>query len=366
MLTRPATRRLLGLNRYLCVFLALSISACGRSPSVPEPPPAATPRVQAASDRDWFRVYFTDPQSPTAKSYRGGPDQALATAISKAQASVDMAFYDLNLASVTEALMAAYKSGVEVRLVTESDNLDEPQVQDLEAAGVPLRDDQQEGLMHDSFAVIDHQEVWTGSMDFTTGDGYLNDNNLIRIRSSNLAQDYTAEFEQMYVKNRFGPEKIDPPPYPELHIEDAQLEVYFSPTDHTTTHLEALIRSARQSIYFLAFTFTSDALADAIIQQAGAGVKVAGVMEETQVGSKDSGTFGRFQKAKLNIRLDGNLRNMHHKVLIIDGQVVVTGSFNFSPNAEQENDENTLVVHSSRVAEQYLAEFDRIYAEAKE
>jgi len=55
---------------------------------------------------------------------------------------------------------------------------------------------------------------------------------------------------------------------------------------------------------------------------------------------------------------------MHHKVMIIDGQTVVTGSYNFSASAQNRNDENALVIHDPQIAAQYLGEFERIYGNA--
>jgi len=57
---------------------------------------------------------------------------------------------------------------------------------------------------------------------------------------------------------------------------------------------------------------------------------------------------------------------MHHKVLIIDRQIVVTGSYNFSRNAEERNDENILVIYNTDIAEAFLEEFARVQAEAME
>ena len=61
------------------------------------------------------------------------------------------------------------------------------------------------------------------------------------------------------------------------------------------------------------------------------------------------------------MRLDANPNQMHDKVMIIDSQVVVTGSFNYTYSAEKYNDENLLVLYNPQIAEQYLAEFERIF-----
>jgi phosphatidylserine/phosphatidylglycerophosphate/cardiolipin synthase-like enzyme len=52
---------------------------------------------------------------------------------------------------------------------------------------------------------------------------------------------------------------------------------------------------------------------------------------------------------------------MHHKVLLIDGEFVITGSYNFSNNAELRNDENTLILYNPDIAGMYQAEFERVY-----
>ncbi len=102
-----------------------------------------------------------------------------------------------------------------------------------------------------------------------------------------------------------------------------------------------------------------------MIERAAAGVKVMGVFDEDQYHSNAGTEFDRLTSAGLDVRLDGNPRLMHHKVIIIDGKLVITGSYNFSYNAEHNNDENTLIIHNQNLAGQYLAEFQKIYAQAQ-
>jgi len=325
-----------------------------------------TPTVFSDSPADWYTIYFTDPSSPLAENYRGGPDEALAAAIDQARLSVDVAVYDLNLWSLRDALVAAHRRGVTVRVVTESDNLDEPEIQDLTDAGVEVLGDRREGLMHHKFVIIDRLEVWSGSMNFTTSCAYLNDNNLVRIRSVRLAEDYTTEFEEMFVDDLFGPDDRPDTPYPTLTVEGTILEVYFSPDDGAASRLVDLINGAQESIYFMAYSFTSDEIAAAMLARADAGITVAGVFEESQYRSNVGTEYDNLRLAGLDVRLDGNLRNMHHKVIIIDGQIVVTGSYNFSASAEDRNDENLLVIHNAQIAALYKIEFDRVFTMAQE
>jgi phosphatidylserine/phosphatidylglycerophosphate/cardiolipin synthase-like enzyme len=348
------------LSLLISPLLLLFLSSCDESL-----PSHSTPVVESSAVNldAWFNIYFTDPKSPSAKSFRGGADTKLAAAIEGARLSVDMAILDLNLWSLRDALIDAYRRGVKVRVVTESDYLDEPEIQDLLEAGIPVLGDRREGTMHNKFVVVDRSEVWTGSMNFTTTDGYLNDNNLLQVRSVRLAEDYTTEFNEMFEDDLFGPDVRLATPYPELSVEGVPIEVYFSPDDGVLKHLLELVQSAQESLYFMAFSFTSDELANAILERAQNGVVVAGVMEESQVESNVGSDYDRFRQAGLDVRLDGNPRNMHHKVILIDSSVVVVGSYNFSNSAETRNDENMLVFHDRRIAAQMMAEFERVFAD---
>ncbi len=328
----------------------------------------------AASDGDspeewpdspgWYTVYFTDPEGPQAESLRGGPDAELAEAIDQARLSVDAAIYDLNLWSLRDALIEAHRRGVEVRVVTESDNLDSPEIQALKEAGIPVLGDRREGLMHNKFVLIDRLEVWTGSMNFTINGAYHNDNNLIRVQSSRLAKDYMAEFDEMFEDDQFGAGSPANTPYPSFSVDGNLMEVYFSPEDGNAARLIELVSGAQESVYFLAFSFTADDIAEAMVERAQAGVTVAGVIDSGQADNQGSEYDGLLAEG-LDVRLDGGPGRMHHKVIIIDGQTVVTGSYNFSASAETRNDENTLVIHNSRIADQYLDEFERVFDQAR-
>ncbi len=318
--------------------------------------------TEAAPAAGRLQVYFSDPAAPSTGTLRGGPDAFLAEAIDRARLSVDLAAYDLNLWSVRDALIAAHRRGVAVRVAAESDNLDEREFQDLLQAGIPVLGDRREGLMHHKFVIIDRQEVWTGSMNFTTNGAYRNNNNLLRVRSSRLAESYLVEFEEMFVHDRFGDDSVADTPHPALQVDGIPLEVYFSPDDGVAARLVDLIRSAETSVHFLAFSFTSDDIAQALVDQSHRGVTVAGVFEADQVESNRGTEYPRLRGAGLDVHLDGNPRFMHHKVFIIDGEIVVLGSYNFSASAERRNDENILIIQDAGLAQAYMQEFDRIYA----
>ncbi len=320
----------------------------------------------ALDQSDWFEVYFTDPDSPQASTLRGGPDAALAEAIHQAKLSVEVAMHSLDLWSVGDALLAAHRRGVAVRVVVESDQLASAEVQDLIENGIPVRDDRKAGLMHNKFTIIDRLEVWSGSMNYTVSSAYRSDNNLIRIRSVDLAQDYLVEFDEMFLDHQFGSNSPANTPFPVVNVNGTQVEVYFSPDDGTIERLIALVQNAQHEILFMAYSFTDDDLATAMIEAVISGINVAGVMDKSQALGNTGGEYVNLLENGIDVRLDGNPHSMHHKVIIIDDQIVITGSYNFSNSAKTRNDENTLVIHSPEIAALYKEEFERVWMLAQE
>jgi phosphatidylserine/phosphatidylglycerophosphate/cardiolipin synthase-like enzyme len=308
-------------------------------------------------------VYFSEPGSPASRSLRGGPDAALADAIDAARYSVDMAVYRLDLWSIRDALIDAARRGVRVRLVLEGDNAHEPEVESIRQAGIEVVADQRAPLMHHKFVVIDLYEVWSGSMNFTLNGAYRNNNNLIRIQSRQLATAYVSEFEEMFSERRFGALSAPDLAPQEIDLDGGWVMVYFAPDYDVARALDPWLASARSEIDLLVFNFTSDTLAKRLIDRMQAGVHVAGVFESTQA-SNSGGEFDRLRSAGADMRLDRNPNDMHHKVIVIDGTLVITGSYNFSRAAQEENDENLLLIYSPDIAEQYLIEFSRLYEAA--
>jgi len=306
-------------------------------------------------------VYFTEPFTPESETLRGGPDQKLADAIYNAQISVDMAAQYLDLWSIRDALIDTYQRGIPVRMVVESNYIHEKEIKDLIEAGLPVLGDRHEGLMHNKFVIIDGEQVWTGSMNFSVNGAYRNNNNLISIHSKKLAEIYTEEFEEMFIHDQFGPSSTQNSSINWISLGTADIEVFFSPEDDTIDHIIEKISTAKESIYLLAFSFTSDEIAEAILERDQANVKIAGVFEKSQYHSNIGTQYNRLIAEGLDFRLDSNPNSMHHKVIIIDQQIVITGSYNFSYNAENHNDENTIIIHDPQIASQFVDEFERIF-----
>lgn len=314
----------------------------------------------------WFELYMTNPDSPLSSQGTGGVDGPLVDAIDAARLSIDVAAYSISLNSVRYALIGAHARGVTVRVVMESTNMDRSDVQAMIEAGIPVIGDNRQGLMHDKFMVIDRSEVWLGSMNFTDSGTYDDNNNMIRILSTKVAENYSVEFNEMFDDDMFGPDVVEQTPNPTVTLDGTRVDTYFSPDDHVLTALYNLLSESEKSIYFLAFSFTSNELGEIVRTKAADGLDVKGVMDKEQVASNTGTEYDPFQQAGLDVRIDGNDGQMHHKIFIIDEKIVVLGSYNFSKAAEESNDENIIIVYNERIAEFFLQEFQRVYAHASD
>ena len=313
------------------------------------------------------QVYFTRPSYPERSSNRqGGLDETVAADIDRAQRSVDLATFDFDLPLVADALTRATARGVAVRLVVDGENLETPEVAqltgELQQAGIPITFDRRSAFMHNKFVVLDGGTVWTGSWNVTVNDTFRNDNNMLRIADARIAQNYTRKFEALFAGPGGGESSV-PVPNRLVEVGDYRVLTTFAPQDDITGEVVRALNEARTSVDVLAFVFTSDPISEALIAAQDRGVRVRGVIERRNVEANGS-EMANFLEAGMDVREDGNCYIMHNKVFVIDGQRVVTGSFNWSRQAQESNDENVVFVDSSWLAQRYADEVERIYEQA--
>lgn len=343
----------------LCLWALLLCAACDTAPL--EPQPTVLPIAGKAA----IQVFFTRPQDPDDPGRRlDGVDRYVIAEIENAATSIDFAAYDINLQSVTDALLAAKLRGVQVRVVTDSDNLARSPVAQLRSVGIPVMGDERSALMHDKFIVVDGTIIFTGSWNPTDNDTWRNNNNLLRITAPPVVQNFVVEFAEMLQPVGFGPRSPATTPFSSTEVEGVLVETYFSPEDGVATHILGALRGAQHSVHFMAFSFTRQDFADVLLERAAAGVAVRGVFEDRLLSGSGRKVFDRLQSAGVPVLADGNRYTMHHKVFVIDAATVVTGSYNFSAAAEDSNDENVIILHGPVLAGLYETEFDEVWARA--
>ena len=314
--------------------------------------------------------------------------------IDSAKYSIDLALYSFSGSvgsTIATHLLNAKTHGVKIRMIVENDNAGTAPMTTMKN-NVPFITDTFDpinagnGLMHNKFAIFDFRDtssftddwVWTGSWNATDPGDNDDAQNSIEIQDKALANAYTMEFNEMWGSStdtpnasdsRFGADKSDITPH-KFNIEGTPVELYFSPSDQTTLHIYETLSLATSSINICMLTFTRADLAGELVLKKAAGDKVRVVMDN----NTDSGNqFAFLQSNGIDVHLKGAALGsglLHHKYAVIDAEnpsadeIVITGSHNWSTSAETANNENTLIIHSSRIANLYLQEFKARYLEA--
>lgn len=128
--------------------------------------------------------------------------------------------------------------------------------------------------------------------------------------------------------------------------------VYFSPKASCTEAIIKELNKAKISVLVQAYSFTSVPISNALLNAHKRGVKVEVILDKSRNREKYS-SADFLAQAGIPIKIDAAHTIAHNKVIIIDGEVVITGSFNFSRAAEERNAENLLVIRDKALAEKY-------------
>jgi len=136
------------------------------------------------------------------------------------------------------------------------------------------------------------------------------------------------------------------------------VRVFFSPEGGCTKAIIGEIANAKSQILVQAYSFTSKPIAKALLAAHKRGVKVEVIVDKNQELEKyNSATF--LANSRIPTFIDDVHGIAHDKIMIIDGQTVITGSFNFTNAAEYKNAENLLIVNSEELAKLYIANWNK-------
>ena len=301
-------------------------------------------------------------------------NDTIAVWITSAQHTLDVAAYNFNDQTLEDAFETAANNGVQIRWIYEAQNANVGLSNLPESVVTHPRTDGEGSGMHNKFIVgdVDYPEsafVLTGSTNLTTGNLVQDLNNAIVFEDQSLARAYTIEFNEMWgadgitpdaANAKFGADKSWNTPVDFL-VGGVPVELYFSPSDGTTNAIREEIEAADSEFEFAVLAFTRDDLGDAIAElgQSFFVNPIGGIEQINTTGSEYENLLSNgVQVYHHNISND-----LHHKYAIVDhaspanDPVVITGSHNWSSSAENVNDENTVIVHSERVANLYHQEF---------
>lgn len=285
--------------------------------------------------------------------------QALLDFIASGSATIDVAIFNLRDADVIAALNAAHTAGKTVRVVTDGDNntTGHP-IKTLDAGITVIADGADPSIMHHKFVILDangaNPRLWMGSANFTTPSFSAQNNNALIIRDTDVAQAYLTEFDRLFVSRAFHqPKSLSSNLF--TMDDGTVLEVRFSPGMGLQQRYADLVTAAASSFYFAVFTFGSSTISDAMIAKKP--LDHFGWMERHQFLAR----FEDLVAAGMNVEQDDNPVEMHHKFLVIDKKIVATGSYNFTVQGDDRNDENAIIIQNNEgIAQTYIQEINRI------
>ncbi len=139
----------------------------------------------------------------------------------------------------------------------------------------------------------------------------------------------------------------------DISLHDAPAQVFFSPHDGATGAIIKEIASAKSEILVQAYSFTSAPIAKALLDAHKRKVRVEAILDKSQ--KKERYTSATFlSNSGVPVYIDADHAIAHNKIMVIDREVVITGSFNFTKAAEERNAENLLIIRSRDLAAQYI------------
>ncbi len=316
-------------------------------------------------------------------------DDTLINYINRAKYTIDMAIYNFNnsgISNISNALKAAANRGVVVRVIgcgtTANLGVDElagSLVHILIGPANPAR----VGIMHNKFFVFDAESanandplLWTGSTNLTTQQINVDANNVVIIQDQSLARSYKIEFEEMWgsygvnpdaTKARFGSAKKNNTPH-EFMINGKRVESYFSPSDGTNAKIIEAINTTNHDLSIATMLLTRDEIAAPIanMKAAGNAVNMLTYTEGNNTSSVNL-TLLTALGASHYVYYQGSGGIMHNKYMIVDqgaptsDPIAWTGSHNWSAAANNDNDENTLVIHDATIANIFYQSFAKIF-----
>lgn len=145
--------------------------------------------------------------------------------------------------------------------------------------------------------------------------------------------------------------------------EDYYAQAFFCPEDSCAQKVIDEISLAQSSIDVAIYSFTLDSIADSLLEAKARGVKVRIIMDRLQAAS-DYSEDERLESNGIEVKISSKTSGiMHNKFLVVDNKLVLTGSFNYSRNADEFNDENLVLIGKKEIVQGFLEEFEELWKE---
>jgi phosphatidylserine/phosphatidylglycerophosphate/cardiolipin synthase-like enzyme len=227
----------------------------------------------------------------------------------------------------------------------------------LGRAKIDVKADLNPAIFHQKFVVRDVKSkkpaVLTGSANFTHTDTHENLNHMVVFHDAAIAQEYYSQFNQLR-EGDFGRGELSRLPPRDYFVEGVPVRILFAPDNLPELELVKQMLKLRRfdaTIRFAVFTFSDTSTVDETLNTlARAGCTVRGVLDSGQNRSRTWSGAWRLREPSISLFLPKKawkLRKVHHKLMVIDERTVCAGSFNYTSDANEFNDENLFVIGSA-------------------
>lgn len=371
--------------------LLMTVATCGQGPTAEQLERLSQPRVE---------VFFNSPGTRGQNERDRKPSEFLVELIDRAEYSLDACVYGFSKRNIIDAIIRAHYRGVKVRVVGDARHFSygERGYRAMQEHRIPMQVGNQFHIMHNKFFVVDGRMTFVGTGNITTTGFTKNNNNWIFMDHKGIADDFGAEFDQMF-SGRFSTAKTPNFNGNKYQVGDTEVTLLFSPQEDTMGRVLQELDAADTSVHFQIFAFTKDQVGSRFIQkhrqfseynrQQGAmdlavvdrPKKVVGILDKSQLHGNGQYHEGyRLVAEGIPMRIDANGNSflpgdyqagggrLHTKTMILDESTdnarVVTGSFNWSSAATIANDEVLLVLKGKRITNEYMKIWKDLYTEA--
>lgn len=260
----------------------------------------------------------------------------LTAAMDRAQHSVHVTMYGVRDKHMITKLQEVAVRGIDVSVVTDGSC--------TAAFGDDVKVSYRSGpgLMHRKIVVIDDEEVWLGSANLTTESLRLHGNLIMGLKSRALASSLLGRSDART-----------------FTVGDQTLELSLLPEDNGLPQLVAHLDTARKSVRVAMFTFTHPTLTDALIRAHRRGAAVTVVADRSAGHGASAKALEQLRMGGVTVALSETLGLLHHKFCLIDNEVLIHGSANWTRAAFTKNDD--LFVVLSPLTDSQVKQLDSLW-----
>lgn len=138
-----------------------------------------------------------------------------------------------------------------------------------------------------------------------------------------------------------------------LTLNNTPVEVCFSPGGKCTNKIIKETEAATREILVQMFLFTSASLRNALVKAQKRGINVEVILDKGEQKNQQYKTAKALSRGGVSVYTDDKHASAHNKIMIIDREIIITGSFNYTYPAESKNAENILIIRSGELAKIY-------------